>query len=349
MKLLLHILISLIFIIVLVRGSDYCMKCYDEGAKCAFLKSDGSYDVGGCVDNLVCGPLNNKTTIENFVCRPFSKKNEECFSFSGSDAGICVMGLVCVNDKCSNAHFSSIGEACEQQTDCISNFATCTNKICTNPTNECKNEDDCGYSQYCQSNVCTPRINPGKNCTIYGDEMCIQPLICQEAYKDEEFIGTCQTPIQNGIGGNCNIDTNCNINDGLYCNNGICEEYVEPIQKGNCTTDASICDQYHSCDCQGKCYAQFTPLTKINSSIPFEKCVSENQCRFDGNVLSSSSCISKNCGKQLCTFLKVSYGVSGDTVCPNVKYSLDQYCGTSSKISYSLFSLLLLLIISLLF
>ncbi|KAN0027939.1 hypothetical protein ACTFIV_009765 [Dictyostelium citrinum] len=347
---LLYILISLIFLIVLVKGD--CMKCFQDDQKCSYTDLDGILRTGSCEgDGFVCGPYKNETKKENYVCRPFAQLNEACFENDDTEFGICLIGLVCQKGICVNAKFSTVGDSCEQQSDCYSKFATCTNKICTNPTNECKYEEDCLFSQYCQDKVCTARIQRGQDCPLNkNEEACVQPLVCQNTKGDEE-IGTCQNLFQNEIGSACNNDEDCNSEKSLYCNNGICQEYVEPVQKGNCTTDEDVCDRYHRCGCDGECVGQFTPLTQKDNLLPLVECLNENKCRLSGNIYSSSSCASKYCGPQLCKYLEASYGVLDDVVCPSIKSVVKEYCNTndSSKISYSLFSLLLILIISLLF
>ncbi|KAK5583534.1 hypothetical protein RB653_005131 [Dictyostelium firmibasis] len=345
---LLYLLISIIFILKSVKGD--CIKCFNEGEKCTYVDSDGDTKFGGCNGGFICVPLTNSTLSENYVCRPYAKLNEECFKNSDEGSGMCELGLLCQSGKCVNARFSIIGEGCEQVSDCYSNYAQCTNKICTNPTNECRNEYDCEFSQYCNDKVCTPRVERGKNCTL-DDDMCSQPLVCQKFYPKEEKIGTCQTLTQNGIGGACKDDGFCNSQDGLYCNDNICQKYVEPIQKGNCTIDPSVCDQYHSCDCQGNCYSGFTPLTIKDNLTPLYDCLLENQCYIGGNLFSSSSCASKHCGPEVCNYLKASYSVNDKSICSSFSNVVDQYCSinSSSKIVYSLFTLLLILIISLLF
>ncbi|KAM9979682.1 hypothetical protein ACTFIZ_005930 [Dictyostelium cf. discoideum] len=348
---LLYLLVSLIFLIVLAKG-DVCMRCFQDEEKCTFKKSgDDFLYTGSCLsDGFVCGPYNNQTK-ENFVCRPVAQLGEECFRDSDTESGICKVGLVCLKGICSDAKFSSIGEECEKQSDCYSKFSTCTNNVCTNPTNECKYEEDCLYTQYCQDKVCTPRIQRGKNCSLEANqEPCAHPLFCQNTYSNDEEVGTCQNLFQNGLGSACISDEDCNTQEALYCSekSNICEKYVTPTQNGNCTNDKDVCGQFQECGCGGKCYDQFTPITQRDVILPLYECLNENECSLSGNLYSPSSCASKNCRSKVCKYLETSYGLTDDT-CPSIKSSVESYCNDSSKISYSLFSLLLILIISLLF
>ncbi|KAM9968918.1 hypothetical protein ACTFIW_000321 [Dictyostelium discoideum] len=348
---LLYSFISLIFLIVLAKGDSSCMKCFKDGEKCSYKKSDGDYlYTGSCVsDGFVCGPYNNETNKENYVCRPSAQLDGECFENSDTEFGICEIGLVCVNGKCINAKFSQTGDECEKETDCYSKFSTCTKNVCTNPTNECKNEEDCLYDQYCQDKVCTPRIQRGKNCSLDSRaEPCAHQLSCQKAYSDEKDVGTCQNLFQSALGSACDSDENCNINQGLYCNKKICEKYVEPIQNGNCTNNDDVCDEFQQCGCDGKCNEWFSLKTRVDVLLPLYDCLNEYSCSLGGNSFSPSSCSSKNCRSQVCKYYQASLGTD-DGICPSAKYPFEKYCNESSKISYSLFSLLLILIISLLF
>ncbi|KAN0029560.1 hypothetical protein ACTA71_007689 [Dictyostelium dimigraforme] len=326
---LLRLLISQIFIISLVNG--YCIKCFENGEKCYYKPTYDTFRVGGCGSGYICGPLNNQTTEENYICRPLAKLNEACFQNDIFESNMCDVGLVCQKGKCINARFAMIGEVCQQQSDCSSDYATCTNNVCTNPTNECIFPNDCGYDQFCQNGVCASRIQKGNNCTKRYYEMCSRPLICQLNYLNDFESGTCQPIIVNGIGGTCQGSINCNSDDGLYCQNDICQEYVEPVQKGNCTIRDSFCDDLHDCDCEGKCYPDSTPHIIKTSYRPIDECMFENQCVYTDNTLSSSSCVSRKCGPEQCEYLKAS--LQDSTLCSGFSYYVDQYCKTNVTVT----------------
>ncbi|KAM9979683.1 hypothetical protein ACTFIZ_005931 [Dictyostelium cf. discoideum] len=225
--------------------------------------------------------------IEDYVCRPFAKLNQDCFYYDEYNSKTCQFGLTCLSGKCQNAEFAAVGESCEQNSDCADSDSKirCINNVCVNPNNACSNNRFCKYDDFCSNYECAPRVQKGQNCTLKSYAMCVQPYVCQPAYPNNNIIGTCQ-PLTN-----------------LMCNyrNGICEKYVEPeIPNGNCIQDPSVCSIDQGCDCNGKCFNYMSPIQNKEIMDPYNECMIKNKCTTYGNHISQSSCMSKHCRSEAC-------------------------------------------------
>ncbi|KAM9988491.1 hypothetical protein ACTFIZ_012225 [Dictyostelium cf. discoideum] len=310
------------------------------------------------------------SSVANSVCRNCAKENEfcgnnlgecsydtRCFSNSSTQIRKCVKYLregdecvkqndnLCIHGKCLDFGFSTLGEDCEFNSDCATDELVCINEKCIlSSTKNCDGDSaNCNYDEYCESKFidgegythsCKLIKLEGESCL--SDNDCLGNLLCR---KDR----CVQKPLIQ-LGGVCPFDQGvCDYNKGLYCSNGICIEYVEPIKR-SCTPNATFdtCPGIQTCSCSdGECYdAQLNPpeYNKNFYSDELKKCAYDNECSTNVNLISSKSCVSKHCRKEICKHYTSNYKKKETDDCGNDAFYVDLYCNSSFKITQSITS-----------
>ncbi|KAK5583459.1 hypothetical protein RB653_005054 [Dictyostelium firmibasis] len=348
MKVLINLVFIYLYLICEVFSSyaPECSSCFSEGQRCMVLDTNsGSYKNGGeCYNGLVCTAKNKGDDEKNWQCMKPIELNGNC---SGENS--CDIGLTCdpVEYKCLNSRFAQIGEKCSSVLDCSGTLSSCKNGICTvEPSGKCDDASDCEYGSTCSNNLCKPLGKQGEPCDNYKGTHCIYGLTC---VTNSSTSGTCGALYSKPLGGTCSSDNDCNQSQNLYCSikTNICEEYIEPQQpKTNCSLTQDSCDQFHECSCDGKCYQSSAFPTQVSQGIePLVNCILKNKCTWVTNFFSSDSCMTKNCGSELCKY-------SGATIfdnalsCGNTHQS-EKYCDSNSvsRVSSSIILLISSLII----
>ncbi|KAK5583460.1 hypothetical protein RB653_005055 [Dictyostelium firmibasis] len=335
--------IFIFFLFLIKNNKSQCISCYDEGGFCMEnINTNSTKDIFyNCRDGLVCAAkkIGDKPNI--WQCLEPSQLNQDCTSDSS-----CSIGLICdsLSNKCLNSRFAGIGESCINNFDCSGSSSTCTYGVCTTEIGEkCKETSDCKYGSACNiaNGTCKILNDIDSNCKLNSD--CIFGLICNN--------GKCDSLFTKSEGDSCVQDIDCNQFENLYCseNTKMCEQYqIQDQSSTNCSLD-NLCDKYHACSCDGNCYINYLlPTQNAIAYDPLIKCILENKCTWVNNIYSSNSCISRNCGKQLCFYHSTNIQ-DNPLTCGN-SYESDNYCSINHSIKTNpniVFIFLIIILISL--
>ncbi|KAK5578435.1 hypothetical protein RB653_008106 [Dictyostelium firmibasis] len=324
-------------------NAQRCANCLKENQSCL------SYlNFVLCESGTFCADESN-------LCTSYIKEGEKC----DKDLNYCIPGKRCLEDvngiyRCIDYSFSNVGDQCTLDSDCSTNELSCIKGVCKlKESNDCRNNDgNCKYNEYCKcsstdaSCYCTPIKTEGESCS-YTDE-CLGGLFCISSICTK-----LATPML-GIGSPCTSSEQCNFNDDLDCLNGICQEYVytKSISCTPNTTSNNPCYGYLSCSCSdGICY-QTSPYPPQKNQLKFnynlKQCAYDNGCALGNylNYISSESCVSKNCRKLICETKSQRYMKQKGDDCGKDAFILDLYCNSSIKITQSIASLLIILLIT---
>ncbi|KAK5578436.1 hypothetical protein RB653_008107 [Dictyostelium firmibasis] len=334
-----------LFILISIYNSSVnaqrCANCLKENQSCS-----KDLNFGSCESGTFC-------PHKSQVCTSYIKEGEKC----DKDFNYCIPGKRCLEDvdgiyRCIDHSFSNFGEECTLDSDCSTYQLSCIKGVCKLITNQTCNSDDgnCQYNEYCKCPstgcYCTPIKTEGESCS--STDKCLPGLFCISSICTKFA-----TPML-GIGSPCTFSVECNFNDGLYCSNRICQEFVEP-KSTSCTpntTSTNQCSEYQSCSCSdGTCY-QTSPYPPeeiqlvINNNL--KQCAYDNGCALGNylNYISSESCVSKNCRKLICEKESQDYVKQKGDDCGRDAFELDLYCNSSIKITQSIASILIILLIT---
>ncbi|KAM9956908.1 hypothetical protein ACTFIR_003643 [Dictyostelium discoideum] len=379
----LFLLLSFICLLNLIKGD--CKTCIDQGEKCYKESFDQYYwtysykKIGECKNGLVCGPKDKNSNLIDYICKPVSNFGQTC-----SKDFECNIGLVCLNNVCSNSRFSAIGEPCSNTYDCEGTNSYCSIEgVCSGPV-ICKSDIDCKYGYYCTSSssssskYCTIQPTLGQPCYFNGfTDYCLNST-CQNSYSSSSssyYYGSCQYPILKTFGKPCSNSYECDYTNNLYCSSysNICEYYTKMIKEpinGNCSNVTGIgssqvlikgntCDDAFDCSCiDGECHqSDLLPMQISNIVNPLVNCLHSHACKLIvNNSYSLNSCASRNCANEMCKYLKASYDINSidnnsnnPLQCGNTEFIIN-YCDSvgsnSSSINYNhKFKLILIIII----
>ncbi|KAM9988486.1 hypothetical protein ACTFIZ_012213 [Dictyostelium cf. discoideum] len=337
-------LILIIFFSSVVNS--VCRNCAKENEICGNDLVECSYETY-CFYNF------SLPSTQIRKCVKYLREGDECAK--QSDENKCIRGTSCRMDKknvykCLGYGFSTLGEDCEFNSDCATDELVCNNEKCTlDSTKDCRGDSaNCNYDEYCETKYiggidytysCKLIKLEGESCL--SDNDCLGNLLCRE--------NRCvQKPLIQ-FGGVCPFDQDvCDYNKGLYCSNGICIEYVEPIKR-SCSPNATIdtCPYTQTCSCSdGECYdTQLNPpeYNKNFYSDELKKCAYDNECSTNVNLISSKSCVSKHCRKEICAYKTSNYKTKETDDCGYGAFLRDLYCNSSFKITQSITSLFIIL------
>ncbi|EGC28838.1 hypothetical protein DICPUDRAFT_59156 [Dictyostelium purpureum] len=323
--------VTLLFLLlnanIFALSQNVCESCGSLGQVCG---SDVT-----CGDNLVCAK-NGTALAESqtaYTCQKPVGNDGSCFSDDN-----CKVGLICQNGKCANLRFAQLGDKCKSNEECSGDESYCHNGVCDRARNvlNCKYDYDCDYGSLCESGSCRKVGLFNENCdSSSSSPTCVFGLICVQ--------DKCRNAFTQDKDQSCSDDTYCK--SGLYCDGGQCKTYTQP-SAGNCTKDSN-CDKYHVCSCEdGLCY-QSAPLPTQTSEFTqkYMKCAVDNKCHsYVRNMMSSGSCLSKNCNSLLCDY-KMATIYDGAQKCGN-SIEREDICSPNSspKLTFSILSFILLIV-----
>ncbi|KAM9988485.1 hypothetical protein ACTFIZ_012212 [Dictyostelium cf. discoideum] len=318
---LIPLLILILFFYSVVNSG--CPTCLEENDICGSNKGTCSYDT-------TCFKNSSLPSNQIRKCTKYLREGDECGSGNLED--------LCIESKCLYNSFATLGEDCELDTDCVTDQLTCVNKECRlKPSENCNGRNaNCNYDEYCLDNSCKKIKFEGEQCS--SSSQCFGKLSCKN--------NACFKPKLVGLGADCSIN-NCDFNKELYCSNGICIEYVEPVAK-SCNPNATVdqCPSFEACSCSDEeCYRLFpnpVELEKYFNSDDLEKCAFDNKCSFGGSNFRTKSCLSKHCKKQMCAFSGFSLKEKDD--CGKDAFLRDLICNSSFKLAQSITSIFIVLI-----
>ncbi|KAK5578434.1 hypothetical protein RB653_008105 [Dictyostelium firmibasis] len=316
--------ISLLLLISIYNSSvnaQLCPNCLKENQSC----KDGKF--GTCESGTFCA-------YGSELCTSYIKEGEKC----EEGHNYCIPGKRCLEDvngiyRCIDHSFSNVGEECTLDSDCSTKELNCIKGVCKLNTNQncLYNDGNCKYNEYCECSstvydcICIPIKTEGDSCSTTDE--CLGGLFCFSSICTKLEILT------HGIGSPCTFSGECNSNDGLYCSNGICQEFVEP-KSTPCTpntTSTNQCSKYQSCSCSDETCYQTIPYPPQQNQLTYNGDL--NQCAYDngcalGNYLnyySSESCVSKNCRKLICEMKSQDYMKQKGDDCGRDAYKLELY------------------------
>ncbi|KAM9996398.1 hypothetical protein ACTFIY_002573 [Dictyostelium cf. discoideum] len=262
-------------------------------------------------------------------CIKYLREGDECVKQNDESAqdpldNLCIRGTKCLLDKknvyrCSDYGFSTVGEGCELDSDCATKELICVNQKCTLDSKKCKGDNaNCKYDEFCGSDINIPAVGYNSSCELIklgepcsSSYACLGNLICRKN-------GRCsQTPFVQ-LGGVCpgNDGGICDYNKGLYCSN------------------------------DDKCYDTVLTPPEYNKNFysnEWIKCAYDNECSKEVNLISSKSCISKHCRKEICKRFTSDYKSKQLDDCGRDALVIDLFCNSSFKITQSISSLFIIL------
>ncbi|KAM9988484.1 hypothetical protein ACTFIZ_012211 [Dictyostelium cf. discoideum] len=313
-------------------ANSSCPNCLKENDICGANK-------GTCSFGTTCLYNSSFPLSRIGKCTKYLRKGDEC----DVNEFLCVQGTSCHLDKenvyrCLDFGFATLDESCEFDYDCASNQLACINDVCTlKPSENChQRNSNCKYNEFCSCSTysdcsCKNIKLEGESCT--SSDECLGRLRCKNS------VCTVNQPL--GLGGDCSSTYNfCDYNKGLYCQNDICIEYVEPSLR-SCNPNATVnqCLDYETCGCSdNECYQSLpNPLEvmKLIYSDELEICAYDNKCSMDVNLYSPESCLSRNCGKIICEN-KNGYNLKESDDCGKLAFGKDLFCNSSFKLAQSI-------------
>ncbi|KAK5579696.1 hypothetical protein RB653_009382 [Dictyostelium firmibasis] len=345
MKLIYFISLFILISIYSSVNAQLCPNCLKENESCNIDKN--SLDT--CESGTSCRNISNGG---GYICISYLEEGEKC----GPETGQCIPGKRCLEDvngiyRCLDYSFSNVGEECTLDSDCSTYELNCIKGVCKlNATKTCLYDDgNCQYDEYCSCPstdcYCKPIKTEGESCNT--DQECLGNLDC--------ILSICTKLKLLTIGSICRKSSECDYNNGLYCPNGTCQEFVEP-KSTSCnpnSTSTNQCPEFQSCSCSdGTCYqtSVYPPQTYLFTKKDLVQCAYDNGCSvaYDFNVFSSKSCVKKNCRKLMCEFRSQTpfKGKQKGDDCGREAYFIDLLCNSSFKITQSIASLLIISFIS---
>ncbi|KAK5578433.1 hypothetical protein RB653_008104 [Dictyostelium firmibasis] len=342
MKLIYFISLFILISIYCSVNAQLCANCLKENQSCNI--EFGSLDT--CESGTSC---RNSSNGGGYKCISYLEEGEKC----GPETGQCIPGRACLKDvndiyRCIDYSFSNVGEECTLDSDCSTYQLNCIKGVCKlKATGTCNYDNgNCQYNEYCScpdsisSCNCKPIKKEGESCSTKKE--CLGNLDCISSICTKIKLLT--------IGGTCQESSECDYNKGLYCSGGICEEFVEP-KPTSCTpntTSTNQCSEFQSCSCSDRTCYQTSPPLSLFTHEDLLQCAYDNGCSiaYDYNMLSSKSCVSKNCGKLICEINSQELTKQKGDDCGRDAFILDLYCNSSFKITQSIASLLIISLIT---
>ena len=240
----------------------------------------------------------------------------------------CSMDSFCAEDSCTERY--PVGTSCSNDSECLSSvcgsagFCQCASDtdcgpelICSlslfgaNACVECTQTSDCSAGQYCDVEICRPRVSVGEAC--WEDMECLSGACSSSS-------GTCECKVDEDCGESLLCDTSlfgentcveCQDSDdcgpGLYCQGQICLEEKE--YGALCSKDdqcsSGICETTCTCIEDSDCPNTLTCSTSIFGQNSCVICTEDAHC---GEGFS--------CHEQSCTALHpVGHSCTSDEDC----------------------------------
>lgn len=305
------------------------------GAVCA---TDSECSLGHCVDNFCCDTACNapcsacshdkKGTGENGICGAAADgtPDSDC-----PTAGLCEAdgkcngagdcrtnapaGTSCGTSVCIGPLTTS-GQVCDGSGTCgVSSGTSCGQYKCSQTTGkclaECASDDDCAPGSYCNSVVCTPKLDPGQVCSVAAQcksGFCADGICCDRACDKQcescsALLNAAGKDGQCGLvkGGTLDPQGVCKKDTSNFCGlDGKCDDEgqcrvapnLTPCGQPKCENNAAVTE---ACDGFGKCQADVKDCVRFKCDAETKTC--KTTCATSDDCATGSVCdpVSKQC------------------------------------------------------